>query len=254
MQTRPPPPPPAPNSPRAAAPGCDRGGVGLSVRVPAPGARRGSSQPSSAEPRVRSPCPPPHAPARRSVKRGARGGARAGTAGRGRPGRGRGRGFLCSLRQPRAHPLPSRRGTRAPAAARAREAGGLDPQVRAEPSVVAAPGASILGPAGWKEQPAGPHLVRGARDRSLPARAARAVPAHSFEHLPGAGRGGGAGGAGSGQARAPGGGRGGEGGCAGPEAAWRRRPLGADWCGTAWKQEGGVLPSQANSSPPLRQS
>lgn len=233
---------PPPTPPQAAAPGCDRGGVGLSVRVPAPGAPRGASHPLSAEPRVRSPRRPPGAPARRSGERGALGGARAGTAEAGEAGAREGEGiplFAAAAPGPPA-PLPAGEG----GAERGRSPG---------------VGASVLGPRRVASGVRGPLLVRGARDRSLPARAARAIPAHSFEHLPGAGRGARRRCGGVGCRVRPGQGPGslGE---AGSEAARAlrlpgegvlRAQTGEEWLGS---RKGVSLRSQVGSSLPLRQS
>lgn len=231
MQTCPPPTPPAldPPTPRPASGssglGTQRGRpLGFAIPPRAPGAA--PSGPSDAEPSA-SACPA-CLHARRLAGKGRAGpGAGGGTGeqrvggGRGRrrgPGRRRGRGFLCLQPAARA-PAPSP--PRAPLGARvwARGPGGAggarsrvrarpdpDPQVRAGPSVVAAPGpVSRALPGGERgprarraraPSPLTPRLVRGPWDSSLsappvtptplPPRGARAVPAHSFHKLLGA--------------------------------------------------------------------
>lgn len=235
---------PPPTPPQAAAPGCDRGGVGLSVRVPAPGAPRGASHPLSAEPRVRSPRRPPGAPARRSGERGALGGARAGTAEAGEAGAREGEGiplFAAAAPGPPA-PLPAGEG----GAERGRSPGGG--------------GARSSGPAGWRAGSAGPSSsAEPGTARFPPAPRAPSPLIHSStSRAPGAGRGGGAGGGGSCRVR-PGQGPGslGE---AGSEAARALRlpgegvlgaQTGEEWLGS---RKGVSLRSQVGSSLPLRQS
>lgn len=197
MQTRPPPTPPAPDSPRVAALGWELGGVGLSVSR----SRPGPPAPRQTGPPTPSPARPLAAPAstragwqvgeardHRRAEKPESSGSGGGKGGRRGPGRRRGRGFLC-LQPAAPDPAPSPpRATLGAGVGRgdlARAGGarpgcgcgrgrrtqpGSDPQVRAGPSVVAAPGPAS--PA----QPGGERGWRALRTRAPSSSAEPGIP------------------------------------------------------------------------------
>lgn len=127
---------------------------------------------------------------------------------------------------------------------------GPDPQVRAEPSMLAAPGLRLR-----------PCLLENAA-RGLPGRAplhasqpmtpraTRAIPAHSFDQLWGVVRGGRAGGPGQARLETPEAGPGREGGRGVPEAAWRRRPRSTDLPGQLGSKKGPFPACRLSSASP----